>query len=92
MAVAVSLSVTPTAPNHGDTVTATYTVAGNDPIAPQTASLEGDVTVGAETIHASTVLTLPGEPAQEEAYTAPVCQGLTFAATGDPKVFTSLVP
>lgn len=98
MSVTVSLAVVPSAPNHGDTVTATYAVAGNDgtPATPPIeGSLIGDVTVGTDVLHAVTTLTLPGAPAVPplaQSYSVPTIAGLTFAATSDPKVFTALVP
>ena len=95
----VTLTVDKPTPNHGDTVTATYAVTGNDGTpagAPQAAELSGDVTVGEETVHVSTVLTLPGSPSVPplaETFAVPTVAGLTFkAVTGNPKVFTALVP
>jgi len=95
----VTLTLDKAAPNHGDTVTATYVVTGNDgtPAGPaQAAELSGDVTVGTETVHVSTVLTIPGTPAVPplaETFTVPVVAGLTFkAVSGDPRKFTALVP
>lgn len=98
MTITAALVVTPSTPNHGDTVTATYSVTGNigtpagDPVA---GSVIGDVTVGTDVLHAVTTITLPGTPAVAplaEAYSVPVLAGLTFAATGDPHVYTALVP
>lgn len=98
VSVTVSLTVLPSAPNHGDTVTATYAVVGNDgtPAGPPVqGSLVGDVTVGSDVLHAVTTLTLPGTPAVPplpETFSVPVFSGLTFAATSAPNVFTALVP
>lgn len=94
----VTLTVDKSTPARGETVTATYTVSGNDGTPagqPQAAELTGDVTVGAETVHVSTVLTLPGTPAVPplaETFSVPTVAGLTFSATSDPRKFTALVP
>src|SRR6476660_6424105 len=98
MAITVALAVTPSTPAHGQIVTATYAVSGNTgtPAGPaQAASVDGDVTLGGVVQHVSTSVTLPGTPAVPpltEAYSVPVCAGLTFTATGDPHVFTAVVP
>lgn len=92
MAVAVSFSVTPTAPNHGDTVTATYTVTGNNPGPSQSGTVSGVANVGGTGYQVSTTITLPGTPALPVTYTTPTCTGLTFAATGTAGVFTAVVP
>ena len=95
----VTLTLDKTAPNHGDTVTATYVVTGNDGTpagAAQTASIVGDVTVGPDTLHAVTTITLPGVPAVAplaETFAVPTVTGLTFTpVAGNPKKFTALVP
>lgn len=88
----VTLTVTPTAPNHGDTLTATYAVAGNDGTPPQSASITGDVTVGSDILHAVTTVTLPAVPPLPETFDAPTCPGLSFQSTPDPHVWTALVP
>jgi hypothetical protein len=90
--VSASLTVAPAAPGHGDTVTATYTVTGNDPVPPQGGVVSGSVTVGSEEFDVSTTVTLPGTPALPESFTVPTMLGLTFAATTDPRVFVALVP
>lgn len=92
MPISASLTVTPAAPAHGDTVTATYTVTGNDPIPPQVGTVTGKATVGEQDYEVSTTVTLPGTPAAAESFTVPVMAGLTFVATADPRTFTALVP
>lgn len=94
----VILTVTPASPARGDTVTAEYIVTGNDGVPagpPQATELAGDVTIGDETLHVSTVLTLPGTPSVPplpETFGIPTGGGLTFTATDDPRKFTALVP
>lgn len=96
MAITASITVTPAAPNHGDTVKAVYTVQGNDPVPPTQASVGGDVTVGTEDISVTTTLTLPGTAALPESFQVPTCPGLTFTVdtTDDPTgaTFTAVVP
>jgi hypothetical protein len=92
MPIAASLTVAPDAPNSGDTVTATYAITGNDPVASTSATVSGVATVGGVDYVASTTITLPGVPALPESFAVPTCLGLTFAATADPAVFTALVP
>lgn len=92
MAVTASLTVSPSSPAHGATVTATYSVSGNNPIAPQVATVSGDANVGGQDFAVTTTLTLPGTPAAAETYAVPTCPGLTFTATADPHVFTAIVP
>ena len=93
----VTLTVTPSAPARGETVTAEYVVTGNDGTpagAPIATELAGDVTIGTETLHVSTVLTLPGTPAVPplaETFTVPTATGLTFVATSNPRKFTAQV-
>lgn len=88
----VTLSVSPASPAHGDTVTATYTVTGNNPGAPAVAAVNGDVTIGGSDYKVSATVTLPGTPALPEAFAVPTCPGLTFKATAQPNVFTAAVP
>jgi hypothetical protein len=90
--VSASLTVTPSSPNHGDTVTAFYSVTGNDPVPPHGASISGQVVVGGQEFDVSTSFTLPGSPAADVTYGVPSCPGLTFAATDDPATFTAVVP
>lgn len=92
MAVAASLTVTPSEPAHGDTITATYHVTGNDPVPTRSATISGDARIGVQDIAVSTTVMLPGTPALPESFTIPTCPDLTFTATSDPAVFTAVVP
>jgi hypothetical protein len=92
MAVSTTLSVTPAAPAHGATVTAVYTVHGNDGTADQAGTVAGSATVGGILYNVSTTMTLPGAPPLPVTYSAPTCPGLTFTATSDPATFTAVVP
>lgn len=92
MAVTVTLTVTPAAPAHGATVTATYAVTGNDPGPAQSGTVSGKVTVGGTDIQVATTVTLPGTPALPVTYAVPACPGLTFAPTPNPAAFTAVVP
>jgi hypothetical protein len=92
MAISASLIVVPSAPNHGDTVTVTYSVQGNDPVPASQATISGEVVVGGEQFDVSTLVTLPGSPAADVTFAVPTCPGLTFSATDDPAVFTAVVP
>lgn len=92
MTVTATLTVTPASPAHGNTVTATYAVSGNDPVPPVTETVSGDATIGGNVIHVTTSLTLPGTPAAAQSFAVPTAAGLTFTATANPLVFTALVP
>lgn len=92
MAVSCDISANPLAPAHGDTLTVTYTVTGNDPIDPSSAQVTGRVVVDGIPYDVSTSITKPGTPAAAVSYAIPACPGLTFAATADPATFTAVVP
>lgn len=92
MAITATLTVSPASPAHGDTVTATYAVNGNDPVPPQSATVSGDANVGGTDYAVTTTITLPGTPALPETFAVPACTGLTFAATSQPNVFTAVCP
>jgi hypothetical protein len=92
MAVSCSIGAVPSAPAHGDTLTVTYTVSGNDPVDPSSAQITGRVVVGGTPYDVFTSVTLPGTPAAAVTYAVPACPGLTFAATADPAAFTAVVP
>jgi hypothetical protein len=92
MAVSCDISATPSAPNHGDTITVIYSVTGNDPVDPSSASITGRVVVAGIPYDVATSVTLPGTPAGTVTYAVPACSGLTFAATADPATFTAVVP
>lgn len=86
MAISVTLAVSPAAPAHGSTVTATYTVSGN---ASASGTVSGSAVIGTQTVAVSTTVTLPALP---QSFAVPTCPGLTFAKTAAPNVFTALVP
>jgi len=86
MAITVTLTVSPTNPGHGATVTATYAVSGNSAVS---VPVTGNVNIGGTDYNVAATLT---EPALAESYSAPVAAGLTFTATGDPHVWTAVVP
>jgi hypothetical protein len=92
MAISCDLNAGDPTPAHGDTLTVTYTVDGNDPLDPTGATISGRVVVGGVGYDVSTAITLPGTPAAAVSYSNPTCPGLTFAATADPAVFTAVVP
>jgi len=93
MTITATLTVSPAAPAHGGTVTATYAVSGNTATPPQDQTVSGDATfIGGPVLHVTTTVTLPGTPNLPESYSVPTCPGLTFVATANPKVFTALVP
>lgn len=91
-AVTVTLAVSPTAPAHGATVTATYNVAGNGAGTGTPVSVTGAVTVGSASFPVTASFTMPGAPAAAESFAVPACTGLTFQATAQPNVFTAVVP
>lgn len=93
MSVNCYMDANPQAPAHGDTITVSYTVTGNDPVAPQSARIEGRVVVGGVGYDVSTTVTLPGSPPADVSYEVPECPGLTFSVnSADPSVFTATVP
>lgn len=92
MPVTLALTIAPSNPGHGDTVTATYTVQGNDGIPPQAAEVSGTATIGGADLDVSTVITLPAAPPLGEEFDAPTGAGLTWEATPDPKVWTAVIP
>ena len=92
MAITCDMNATPSAPNHGDTVTVQYTVDGNDPIDPTSATITGRVVVGGTPYDVTTSVTLPGTPSASVSYDVPTATGLSFVSTSDPAVFTSVVP
>ena len=92
MAVSAFMDAAPLAPAHGDTLTVTYSVTGNDPVAPHEARISGHVIVGGVGYDVGTTITLPGIPAAEVTYETPACEGLAFAGTENPAAFTAVVP
>lgn len=93
----LTLTVAPTNPGRGDTVTATYAVTGNDAApagTPTRHTITGQVTFDGVTATAETTITLPGSvavPPAVEVYSAPTCDGLTFMDTPDVHVWTAVV-
>ncbi len=71
MAVAVTLTVTPSAPNHGDTVTARYVITGNDPVPPTVSTVTGQATIGTEVLAVSTTPHPPGRTGDAAGAAAP---------------------
>jgi hypothetical protein len=92
MAISCDLNVDDPTPQHGDTLTVTYSVDGNDPVDPTGATISGRVVVGGVGYDVSTQITLPGTPAASVSYGTPECPGLTFLATANAAVFTAVVP
>lgn len=92
MSVSCDINTDNSTPDHGDTLTVTYTVTGNDPVDPTGATLSGRVVVSGVGYDVSTSITLPGTAAASVSYGIPTCPSLTFQATADPAVFTSVVP
>lgn len=92
MAVNCFLDASPSAPDHGDTLTVSYSVTGNDPVAPSSARIQGTVVVGGVSYDVTTTVTLPGSPPAAVTYEVPECPGLSFASTADSSVFTAVVP
>jgi len=104
MTIAATLTVSPAAPNHGDTVTATYLVTGNTgtPLIPGTPAVSdtvsGTAVVGGASLLVTTTVTIPAVadipavPPLPVTYAVPTAAGLTFLATANPAVFTALVP
>jgi hypothetical protein len=93
MAVSVSINADDTAPAHGQIVTFTYTVDGNDAIDPSSAVVNGAAVVGGVRYEVSTTMTAPGTPPASEQFEVPTSDaGWTFNGTSDPAVFTCTIP
>jgi hypothetical protein len=92
MAISCSMNVNNPTPAHGDTIVVTYIVDGNDPVDPTGSTISGGVVVDGVPYNLSASMTKPGTPAAPVVYNAPTCPGLSFQATSDPAVFTSVVP
>lgn len=93
MPVSCDINVDDPTPQHGDTITVTYEVDGNDPVDPTSATIRGRAVVGGIGYDVSTTMTLPGTPAAGVVYDVPTCADLPgFTATSDPAVFTTTVP
>ena len=98
MAAAATLTASNTSPAHGETITFTYTVTGNDgtPAVPPSAdSVTGVAHVGTQDLAVATTVMLPGAPAVPplpETYATPAGPPLVITPTADPHVFTAVVP
>lgn len=92
MAVTAELVLDNPAPGHGDVVTATYIVTGNDSAPALDTEADGNADVGGIDYPVSAPLTLPGSPALPQTFDTPVCLGLVFVPTANPAVFTAVVP
>jgi hypothetical protein len=92
MAVSVSLAVSPAAPAHGATVTATYAVSGNTSGPGTPVTITGTATVGGQSFPVTASFTIPGAAAAAVTYAVPTCPGLTFKQGPAANVFTAVVP
>lgn len=93
MPVSCDINVDDPTPAHGDTITVSYEVDGNDPVDPTSATIRGRAVVGGIAYDVSTQMTLPGTPAAGVVYDVPSCAELPgFTVTSDPAVFTTTVP
>jgi len=94
MAVSADGNVDNATPAHGDTITFTYTVTGNETIDPAQDTISGVATIGGQDFVCTTTLTLPGTPAASESFAQPTSESgkLSFASTSNPAVFTAVVP
>jgi hypothetical protein len=93
MAISCSINADDQTPGHGETLTVTYSVDGNDPVDPTGTSITGRVVVGGVAYDVATTVTLPGTPASAEVFDVPSCPDLPgFVVTADPAVFTTTVP
>lgn len=94
MAVSVSLNADDTQPAHGQIVTFTYTVDGNDPVDPSSGVVSGASVVGGIRFEVNTTMTAPGTPAASEQFEVPTTdiEGWVFQSTSEPNVFTCTVP
>jgi hypothetical protein len=94
MAISVSLNADDTAPAHGQLVTFTYAVDGNDPIDPSGATVSGAAVIGGVRYQVETTMTAPGTPVASEQFEVPTSDapGWVFAATSEPNKFTCAIP
>jgi hypothetical protein len=94
MAISCAINADDTAPAHGQIVTFTYTVDGNDPVDPSGATVSGAAVIGGTRYQVSTTMTLPGTPAASEQFEVPTADDptLVFVATSDPESFTCAIP
>ena len=92
MAITATLTVDNPTPAHGDMITATYAVFGNDGTPAQAGSVTGSTDVGGQVIDVLTTLTFPAVDPLPVTYAKPVTPGLTWVATANPAVWTAVVP
>jgi hypothetical protein len=94
MAVSCDINVDDPIPGHGQTVTFTYTVSGNDPVAASSATVSGAAVVGGVRYEVNTTMTAPGTPAASEQFEVPTSDqpGWIFLAGSSPDQFTCTIP
>lgn len=93
MAISVALNADDTAPAHGQLVTFTYEVDGNDPIPSSGATVRGAAVIGGTRYEVETTMTAPGTPAASELFETPATDaGWTFSATSEPNIFACTIP
>lgn len=89
---ALTLTLSPTNPTVGQTVTATYALTGADDVPASTRSFPvgGAVELDGSPLTVSVTLSVT-TPAvtHTRVFQAPTAPGLTFTATSDPKVWTA---
>jgi hypothetical protein len=94
MAISCDINVDNPTPTHGQTVTFTYTVDGNDAVDPSSATVSGAAVVGGVRYEVSTTMTAPGTPAASEQFEVPTSDqpNWIFLATDQPDQFTCTIP
>jgi hypothetical protein len=94
MAISCDINVDNPTPGHGDTVTFSYSVDGNDPIDSSSATVSGAAVVGGVRYAVSTTMTAPGTPAASEQFEVPTSDqsGWIFLAGDTPSQFTCTIP
>lgn len=89
----MTLTTDKTTYSHGDTVTVTCNVFGNEGTPDRVAVINEAATAGDQPLIANVTITLPGDPALPVSFSAPTSEeSLTFSPTADPAVWTALVP
>jgi hypothetical protein len=94
MSISCDIQVDDPTPTHGQTVTFTYSVDGNDPIDPSSATVSGACVVGGVRYAVETTMTAPGTPAASEQFEVPTSDqaGWVFLSTDQPNQFTCQIP
>jgi hypothetical protein len=82
----LTLTLSPSNPAPGATVTATYAVTGAP--ADRVLTVNGDATLDGAPMTATGTFTLT----HTTTFSAPTAAGMTFVATADPKVWTATAP